>query len=112
LPERLLNPRFTSTFIHATLIAMRTHQEEKLEALRNAVINSALPKAPEDDLQLMFLNLIDQFGEWHIRLLKFYSNPAKTVEQKYGPDTSKHPQDSVNVMEVVEAVFPELVGQK
>src|SRR5271154_2200053 len=40
-PEKLSeNEAFVSTAIHASQIALRTHQQEKLDALRNAVINS------------------------------------------------------------------------
>ena len=44
---------------YATQIAIRNHQRKKLEALRNAVLNSALVNASEEDIQLMFLNFIE-----------------------------------------------------
>src|SRR5690348_4059204 len=33
---------FTTAFLHASQIAIRTHQEEKREALQNAVLNVAI----------------------------------------------------------------------
>jgi hypothetical protein len=43
-PERLAeNEAFITMAIQASGIAMRSHQQIKLDALRNAVINSALP---------------------------------------------------------------------
>ena len=41
-PEKLsANDVFISTALHAAEIASRTHQDEKLKALRNTVVNSA-----------------------------------------------------------------------
>ena len=64
------NEAFVSVVMHSSQIALRNHQKEKLEALRNAVLNAALPNSPEQDLQHMFLNIVDSFTPWHIRLLK------------------------------------------
>jgi hypothetical protein len=75
-------PLFISTFMQASQVALRNHQEEKLEALRNAVINSAKPNFAEDDIYLMFLNWIDTFTIWHIRIL--YYLDARLLEVKDG----------------------------
>lgn len=64
------SPVFLTTFLHAYQIAARTHQEQKLEALRNAVLNSSIPSSLEDDVLAMFLNWIDGFTELHISTLK------------------------------------------
>src|SRR5271168_1476023 len=63
------NERFLTAVLHANQIAMRTHQEEKLAALRNAVRNSALKSAPDDDRQLIFLRFIDELTVSQIRVL-------------------------------------------
>lgn len=60
------NEMFITTVMNASQTAIRNHQEEKLEALRNAVLNAALPNPPDDDLQLMFLNFVDTFTPWHL----------------------------------------------
>jgi hypothetical protein len=70
------NPAFVTTTLQATQIAIRTHQEEKLEALRNAVVNSAMGTAPEDDMRAVFLNLIDAFTPTHLLILKLFKNRA------------------------------------
>lgn len=69
----------------------------KLEALRNAVLNSALPCSPDDDVQLMFLNLVDTFTEWHLRLLNYLS--LSRFER--GKE-----------MENIERTFPELLKRR
>jgi hypothetical protein len=64
------NPVFQTTFMQACQIAARTHKEQKLEALRNIVVNSSIPRAVEDDILAMFLNWIDGFTALHISTLK------------------------------------------
>jgi hypothetical protein len=64
------NEPFVDTALQATTIALRNHQGEKREALRNAVLNAALPGAPAADLQHFFLGLVDQFTTWHLRILR------------------------------------------
>jgi hypothetical protein len=72
-PERLSrNEAFVSTALRATEIAVRTHEHEKLEALRNAVMSSALPDAPDDTLQQIFLNHVDSLTPWHLRILTIH----------------------------------------
>ena len=51
------NEQFVSATLQATQAALKTHQVEKLEALRNAVLNVAVGSAPSEDLQFVFLSL-------------------------------------------------------
>jgi hypothetical protein len=52
-----------------------TQQAEKIEALRNAVLNSAAPVHPDADNQAIIMNLIDRFTPSHMRLLALWDNP-------------------------------------
>jgi hypothetical protein len=74
------NPMFITAVMQATQIALRNHQKEKLEALQNAVANSAMGIDIEQDLQLMFLNLVDSFTILHLRLLTYLNNPQKWLQ--------------------------------
>ena len=76
------NEMFITTVMHASQSAIRNHQKEKMEALRNAVLNAALPNAPDDDLQLMFLDFVDTFTTWHLRILRFYNDPERWGGEK------------------------------
>ncbi|MFB2833083.1 hypothetical protein [Floridanema evergladense] len=80
----LYNPGFQTILIRACQMAILTHQEEKLKALRNAVLNSSIPNALDDDLQLMFLKWIDEFTVTHIFVLKslHYLDQYKPEELK------------------------------
>jgi hypothetical protein len=74
-PERLASDEaFNSAFAHAAQAASRAHQEQKLEALRNAILNVAVGKAPSDDLQLVFLNFVDSFSPTHLQILALFSS--------------------------------------
>jgi hypothetical protein len=69
------NSNFISVVLYATQIAIRSHQEEKLEALHNAVLNVALSSLVQEDLQHIFLNFVDEFTPWHLKVLKYLDNP-------------------------------------
>lgn len=73
------NDIFISTAMKSVQIALRTHQQEKLEALRNAMLNAALPESPDDSVQLVFLSYVDRFTEWHLRSLRFLQDPRALV---------------------------------
>lgn len=72
---------FITTLLHAIQAATRSHQEEKLRALRNAVLNSALPSAPDEDMQLIFINLLDSMTASHLRVLLALDDPTSLVEK-------------------------------
>ena len=71
------NDQFVSAMIQATQSATKTNLKEKLEALRNAVLNVALGKEPNPDRQQQFLMLVDRFSETHLVILKFLNDPAR-----------------------------------
>ena len=50
LDELQKNEEFVSAVMHASQIALRTHQAAKLDALRNAIINVAKGQAPDEAL--------------------------------------------------------------
>jgi len=76
LDELQENEEFVTAVMHATQIALRTHQTEKLNALRNAIVNVAKGSAPDEVLQNVFLNLVDTFTEMHLQILKVFQSPT------------------------------------
>lgn len=70
------NEEFISTVAETTRIAMATHRAEKLEALRNVVLNVAAGVHLDDVLQGAFLGYVDRFSGLHLKVLKMLSNPA------------------------------------
>lgn len=109
-PEKLAsNEVFVTVVMQASQVALRNHHKSKLNALRNAVLNAALPSAPEEDEQLTFLRLIDQLAPWHLRVLGVLDNPELWMREHEiqnpgwsagGPST------------VLEHCLPELRGQR
>jgi hypothetical protein len=65
------NEAFASATIQASLIAFRTHQQEKRKMLRNALVNIGLGKCPDEDIQHIYLRLIDEFTPSHVKILHF-----------------------------------------
>lgn len=84
------NPVFQTAFMQAANIAVRNHQQEKLKALKNAVLNSSMPNSPEDDLQIMFLHWIDEFTTRHLVVLRLlYEESSYEEFQSSLPDLDK-----------------------
>lgn len=98
------NEKFVSSLMHASLAAVRNHQTEKIEALRNAVLNVAIGRAPDEDLQSMFLHMIDSFTRWHILVLAYYNDPLVFTKAR-GLTYDRQWPDLIHVM--MDA-FPEL----
>jgi len=67
---------FVSATIQAIRAAISTHQAEKLEALRNAVLNVALSKTADEEKQIIFLNLIEVFSATHLEILRLFLSPG------------------------------------
>jgi len=70
------NDAFITVLTNATQAAGRTHDQEKLDALRNAIANSALPTAPQEHEQMMFVRFVDEFTGMHLRILALLRDPA------------------------------------
>jgi hypothetical protein len=109
-PERLAeNDAFVTVVMQASQVAIRNHQQEKLEALRNAVLNAALPNPPHEDEQMIFLRLIDQLTPWHLRILSVLNHPIKWMER----NNIHNPGWGVGgASTVLEHCLPDLQGQR
>ncbi len=81
LEELKENEIFLDTVLSATQIALRNSNKEKLEYLKNAIINTAITETTDESLIHIFLSLIDTFTIWHIRILCLFSDPIKWFEK-------------------------------
>jgi hypothetical protein len=103
--------RFVDAVVTATRTIEHTHEDEKITALRNAVLNSVAPDAPDADTQAIFLNLIDRFTPSHLRLLTLWDDPAAW----FSSHDLKPPSQDVMAgsrTQTVEAGLPEMQGRK
>ena len=108
--ERLRDDEtFVTVATQASQIALRNHQQEKLDALRNAVLNSRLPNSPGEDTQLIFLELIDRLTPSHMRILALLDDPQSHTEER---EISYESLSNGSVRKLIEDVFPELAGQR
>ena len=71
------NEQFIDTILQATTYVLKTSEKEKIIAFQNALLNTALPEAPEKTKSQIFLNQLDSFTDWHIRILKFIDYPKE-----------------------------------
>jgi hypothetical protein len=81
IQELSQNELFISVLIQASKVVISTHQEEKINSLKNAVLNAAEPKNIDDNKQLTFIKFIDDFTDQHIKTLIFLNNPVVWFEQ-------------------------------
>lgn len=72
--ELSANERFISNLTRASQLVMQNHSMLKLTALKNTVINSVEEPSYEESLQTVFLSYVDRFSDWHLRILKLFSD--------------------------------------
>jgi hypothetical protein len=104
------NDLFIDAVVTATRTVEHTHQAEKIEALRNAVLNSVAPDAPDADTQAIILNLIDQFTPSHLRLVTLWDDPPAWFASHGIPQPQGAFATSRTV--TVEAGLAEMQGRK
>jgi hypothetical protein len=109
--------QFQDALIQASRIALGTSREEKREALRNAVINSALPNPPEILIQEVFLSFIETMSVWHLKFLKLAQDPQAPFRKPGMPNPgvimNAIDQSSPvgNINSLIETVFQDLRGR-
>lgn len=69
------NDEFIDIVMSASAAAIRTANSSKRGALRNAVLNTAVGRSPEESLAQVFVSLVDQFTDWHLKILTLFQNP-------------------------------------
>jgi hypothetical protein len=102
------NQQFISATLQATQDALRTNQQEKLEALRNAVVNVALGRDHDANRQVQFLSLVDRFSAAHLTLLRFFQDPAAHFERRGLPVPTLPVGGNFLANEFVSNAMPEL----
>ncbi len=89
----LNNPKFLDAAFRAAIAAGATHQEEKREALRNAVLNSVLPNSPSDDLQQLFIGYVERLTPSHLRVLRLIADAnGRQDGRRFSEVLQDHPE--------------------
>ncbi|WDC83375.1 hypothetical protein PL321_11490 [Caloramator sp. mosi_1] len=103
------NDNFITIVMHATQTAIKNHNEEKLEALKNAVLNSAIKIEIDENLQLMFINYIDLLTPWHLKIFTYFRNPREWLNERKINIPQFYTTSPANILEIA---FPELKGKR
>jgi len=96
---------FIDICLKTTELAIKTSEDEKLQALKNALLNSIDNEAVDISMQQVFLGYIDIFTVWHIKLLKLFDNPSiyrDKLQNLY----------SGSLIKVIEVAYPELIAEE
>ena len=72
--------RFVSAVLQATQAALCSHEKEKLNALSNAVLNTALETARDDDSRAVLASLSGRFTPLHLRMLQTFRKSSLPVQ--------------------------------
>jgi hypothetical protein len=102
------NELFISILNRTSQLAISNHQEEKVTALRNAVMNTALNIKIDENEQMMFLNLIDSITPWHIKIIDYFYDPRERFKENNINPTEYMMGSPVSPLVVF---YPELVNR-
>ena len=98
--EKLIeNDLFIDVIMKTSSIAIRNSKLLKKEALKNALLNTVILENPDESLIQIFLNLIDNFTEWHIKILIFSKDPSPYVKENIMTSS---------LTNILEVAYPEL----
>jgi hypothetical protein len=103
------NEQFIDTVLVATTLALKTSEEEKIKAFKNAILNTALGESADKTKGQIFLNLLDSFTVWHIKILHLIDNPTKWFENAGQTPPSFY---MGSLSSVLTTAFPPLSGQQ
>ncbi len=79
--ELFENEIFITTVLRATEIAVKSHQNEKIQYLKNIVFNSAILIDMDDTKKMLYLEIISSYTPLHIILLNYMNNPKQKIEK-------------------------------
>ncbi|HAT7956458.1 TPA: hypothetical protein GJ770_03965 [Legionella pneumophila] len=81
LSEVIKEDQFTTLFIRASITAYKTEHVEKYEALKNVLINSVIELNVNEDMLIVFIDLVDRLTVSHLKILKFINdNPDNIIK--------------------------------
>jgi len=108
LEELRENELFIDVVTQATQLAIKTSETEKLEYLKNAVLNAATEESLDISETQVFLNFVSDFTVWHVKILKLFDDPTEWFKIN-----NKKPKDyfSAGLSNILLDAYPELNGR-
>ncbi len=112
-PENLSkNERFITAVMQLTRTAIDNHEKDRHEKLRNAVLNSALPHAPDDIRQKLFNRWLDELTPWHWKVLALFDHPRMSELDLFLKDNEWKINIALDkAATLIENTHPEMKGQ-
>jgi hypothetical protein len=101
---------FIDTVMQASQAAIKTSEQEKLEALRNAVLNSAAPSPPDLSRRQIFISWVDTLTPWHLRMLRLFADPMKWYQEQKRQPPQFHISGSLAAL--LTDAYPELKSER
>lgn len=104
------NPGFLATIAQATRAAVQTDNADKLEALRNAVVNATVRSDIAADERAILLDLVATLTGTHLQVLTVFADPLAAYARA-GKPKPRHSMMSSR-SEVVEDLLPDVAADK
>ena len=109
------NEHFIDVALQAVSFALRTSRKEKIDAFKNVVLNTACAYSLDETMTQIFLNQLDRFTSWHLKVLDSLDNPLNW--QKYGNERAFMRQGEVvttmiDLSQFLQNTYPELNDKK
>ena len=109
-PHKLQENQVLITAVLTTsALAIKTHQSEKLDSFRRAIVNSVLPGAPEEFEQMTFLRFVDELTPLHVRMLRLLDDPGGWFD---GHGIPRPDLMSAGLWAIFEPGLPALAGKR
>lgn len=91
------NDIFISTLIHALKIEMQTHQKEKIELLKNVIMNTALNIFEDDDDYTYYLSILEDISVKEFQALLILEKYQDKTPKGFSTDIPLSKKHSTNI---------------
>jgi len=105
LNELSKSDQFIDVVLQTTTYALKTSEDEKIKAFRNALLHTALGEAPSKVKSHIFLTQLDKFTSWHTKLLDFINDPREWLQNA---DITIPNYMGTSIFTIICHAFPEL----
>ncbi len=111
-PENLINNDiFQSAFAQCSRIAVQTHQKQKIEALKNALLNTVIMIDLEENSKFLFVNYIDSMTSLHLSILEHFAITRKgniSLDGIYSNYIPEYLSINKNLVKIEENLFTQI----
>lgn len=105
------NEEFISICIQASNIALRTHHEEKLRRLLNAIRSCVTNPNMDETKRMIFLRILDEMTELHIQTFVFLAETHRFVAELNSRQPPNHPVHWGDARNVWSKFYPDIKSE-